>query len=310
MFSNTELLVKDPTDFADASLATSLGLGNGRVLYDAERECLYVVRCYICSYSATNLETIVKYSFNDQTSSWQYELIPFPFIQDLALAPDGKELIAVTKDQLFHINPDTFETIEVVELPATLGGTYTGQMVVLNNGEAIIRSIGKKYSLLTGEFSDLNMGTSIIDMSRDGSRAYVGDAPTSSLVHHPIRYYSANTGQVTTTGALIHYFNHGAADMHGDRFFVSGNLYDAQFNLLGQISADAPTSAISPDGNTFYAYNYATDSLDIMDISGLPPYTSSNSIPVGDFGPTIISLDGNTLFVVGVNNFVVRSLAD
>jgi hypothetical protein len=308
--SEAELLVKAPPAFKSYDLTTSLGYGNGRVIYDAEREAVYVVRCYICSYSASNLETIVKYSYNRATSSWEYQRIDFPFIQDMALSPDGREMIVVTREQLFRVDPETFATIRYVNLPRMLDGIYTGQVAMLNHGVAVIRSLGQTYDLRTGEFKSVSpLGDSIIDGTIDGSRAFVGDSANTSVVGHPIRYYDASTDTIVTSRASYWYSGHGKADLHGNRFFMDGRVLDRDLNLLGSISAMSTFSAMAPDGSTLYAYASSPDSLQVIDLTGPPPYTPHARITLREPGPTVISQDGGTLFVVGATYFMVRPVA-
>lgn len=300
-------LVKNPPKYTASTLLTSLGNGNGRVIYDAEREALYVVRCYICDYSATNLQKIVKYTFNKASGQWQFTLYDFPFIQDLALTPDGQELIAITRDQIFHVDPLTFKTKKVVNLPARLGGIYTGQMVVTNNGIAIIRSLEKKYSIKTSEFSDAGpLGDSIVDISLDGSRAVVGDSPNSSIVESPFRFYDAYSDEVVSTNLNVYNYGYSKIDMHGNKLLISDKLYDRNFNLLGTVPLMTNWSAVAPDGKTAYGYNFQMGRVDAVNLVGLPPFTVNGYFEINEFGNVITTQDGGTVFIVGANYFMVR----
>lgn len=302
--TQAELVVKAPTAFANQSLATTLGAGNQRMVYDAERETLFVSRCYFCAIGGGgNAATVVKYTYNSATSLWEYTLYSYPNLIDIGLTPDGKELLVVTTSQLIHVDPATMATNKVTNLAFNTAGTAY-QMAILNNGMVIFRSAQATYNLIDGQFGTIELlGNVSINTSPDGSRAIGGNANNSSII--PMKYFDASTNSVVTT-STFRYFLNGSMSKHAERAFASGSLFDENLIFLGSVTGIS-SGALSPDGQLLYGYNFSTDVIEVIDISGLPPYSVTGSLSAEVGGSILVTNDAKTLFLSGTNYLLIRN---
>ena len=194
-------------------------------------------------------------------------------------------------------------TNKVINLAFNPSGT-TSPMAILNSGMVLFRSGRATYNLLTGSFGALgDLGGVGIDTSPDGSRATGGSADNTGSI--PIKYYDASTDTITISSSFF-YYQRGMMDTHANRTFVSNNLFDKNMIYLGPLSVASIFGAITADGTKVYGH-FGANNINVVDITGLPPYNVIGTLAVDEIGSVVISSDGNTLFSVGHNNFTVRN---
>ena len=307
--TSARLVVKAKPAFADSSIATNIGIVE-RVIYDEEREMVFGVQCYFCTVGGSGTPaTIYRFHYDN---GWQMTTFGYPGLFDAAFTPDGSELLVLTSSQLLHVNPVTMSTNKVVNLPFSVGGV-SAQMAVMNNGKVLFIDAKRTYSLLDGSFGSFSLfGRTVgIAASPDGSRAVTGD--TNNPGTNPLRYYDASTDTWTVTSAG-YYYSRGKLDRHAKRLFVSAYLFDENFNFVGQLPQGVSSSSgvISQDGNMVYDYNYSTSQIQVVDISGLPPYVESTPIttPYPGVVRMVINQNDEMLFLVGEDRFVVENLSN
>lgn len=302
--TQADLVVKEPTSFSNQTVTTNFGSSNKRIIYDAERDLVFESRCYFCGFSSAIASKIIKYQFNTVSNLWEYTLFDYPSIVDISLTPDGKELLVLTSTQLLQVDPDTMTTNKAINLAFNPVGT-TYQMAVLNSGMVLFRSGRATYNLIDGSFGTLeDLGGLRIDTSPDGSRAVGGSADNSGS--KPFKYYDASTNTVITTNAFYYYVR-GMMDTHATRLFSSGNIFDADFNLLGTLNASSQLGTISPDGQL--VYGSSGTQINVFDLTGLSPFSVMGTLTAEEPGQMVMSPDGNTLFSVGANYFMVRDVS-
>jgi len=305
--SQAKLVIKTAPNFSDFSSLTNIGIVE-RVVYDEEREVVFGAQCYFCTVgSGGTPATIYRFNYDN---GWNMTNHSYPGLFDIAMTPDGKELLVLTSDQLLHVNPETMTTNSVVNLPFSVGGTAL-QMGVLNHGKVIFIGAQRTYSLLDNNFGSFSLtGRTVgIATSPDGSRAITGD--TNNPDSNPLRYYDSSTNQWIVTGAGYYYLR-GKLDQHGKRLFVSNRLFDENISILGELPAGFVSSGgtISYDGEKVYIHDLSAKQIKGSDISGLPPFVVSESIDIDDPGISrmVINQDGSFLFLVGEKRFVVKKL--
>jgi WD40 repeat protein len=230
--------------------------------------------------------------------------------RDIALSPDGKYLIALSKSRLWLLDPVTFSTLDFVDFPqSTFFGT-AGQLGVANDGKVLIRDLGKAYSLVEKTFSPAVFPGGIgIVFSADGSRGVVGDANTSDSV--PLSIYDASTGLITPSKAF-EYFQLPSLDRAGSRYFSGGNLRNRDLSLIGGV----PTSMafMSADGKRAYETDdTARTHIHVYDLVGNGPSFPQldDLVLVNTIDSYWLhgSLDSRFLFITGPEKFIVAPLA-
>ena len=304
-----DLVVKNAPAYSDATLAVNIGLQE-RILYDAERETVFTAQCYFCTVAGSNAtaSNVLKFSYNNTSSSWEYTAYPYTQLFDIAMTPDGQHLVVLTSTQLLLVNPATMVTEQTILLPFSIGGT-ANQLAVLNNGYILIRGISRAYSLVDQDFITLssNMSSTIgIVTSADGSRAVYGYADNSGSL--PYRYIDASTITEITTPAF-YYFTKPAFDRHANRLFAGNNILDNNFNLVDTLADWSADGTISPDGMMAYTYDHSALQVRKFDLSGTPPFSELTPVDTADPGVLRmgISHDGSLLFIIGINQFIVMN---
>jgi len=303
-----------------AGLIRSAG-PRSRLIHDAERDCFYGAHA-----GANQVQR-----FCDGAGGWVADALTVGGVLDVAMAPGGRELIAISPDKLHRIDLATF-AITASTKAADLGirlSTYASlhNVVITNDGHVLITA---GYSWLTLYRYPLGGGTTTplsgtffssggpqsMGVSLDGSRVITGEAGISSP-HFVV--YEASTGTVTTTAIppnqYIEVYSV-TVDRMGQRIGIgsSGSVYDAALSTIG--STATCQMAVSADGARAYAYMPgATATLSTYDISGssvqqIGAATTLSVDPDGaGYGATYLltSQDSRTLFIDGTEGILVMA---
>jgi hypothetical protein len=318
--SRAQLVVRAHPAYGYAALPTNFGRQNEHMVYDAERDAVISGRAYFetCCEPAS---LVTRFKYDTNAGTWSMTSKSFDQLFDIALSPDGKELLVLTTEQLYRVDPVTLATISSVVVPGFSGGTAS-QLAVANDGKVIVRDAGRTYSLLDGTFTPLQgvLGMVRIDMSPDGSRATTGAATNAGDI--PLSFYDSSTGEVHTTTAF-QYYSPGSLTRAATKslsgefvrnadFSVFGELRDGAFPILGDV--------LAPDGDHVYIFRFSQGgsspvaSVRVFDSrlsTPVLPELSPITLPQADdpgIARVLISLDGKTLFLVGDKHFVVQPL--
>jgi hypothetical protein len=206
------------------------------------------------------------------------------------------------------LDPLTLSSLGHVDFAQAQFGT-AGQLGVANDGQVLLRDLGKAYSLVHQAFTPAAFPGGIgIIFSADGSRGVVGDANTSDTI--PLSIYDASTGHITPSQTL-EYFQLPSLDRTGSRYFSGGNLRDASLSLIGGV----PTymGYMRPDGKRAYEID-GTDRTRIRtyDLTGdgpsFPKLADLVAADAIDGYWLHASLDSRFMFAPGPRTFVVLPL--
>ncbi|HYT15250.1 MAG TPA: hypothetical protein VEL80_02530 [Burkholderiales bacterium] len=287
-----ELAVVTPKTYAPGTLQYPSAPQQTLALkYDAEREALLVAASY---FDGNNFNTasrtgnrILRYQFvNGAFSTLTTKDVPL--LQDIALTPDGRQVIAITDTEVIHLDPVTLT--EIRRTSATLDlSTYLKDIVVTNDGNALITTgyVGSGdsatylYPLSQSQLYATNHSCTYNASpaaSADGSLGVFIQDPVSPP--QPLCAYEGSSGsfavlpitgaQNTCVNSFLGTCRRPSLDASGNRIAViSGTIvsvYDRAFTLLGRLPGSNSAVAVSPDGTRAYAYD-SSDSLHTFDLT-------------------------------------------
>jgi hypothetical protein len=221
---------------------------------------------------------------------------------DIALGPDGHDLLVVGTSQLYLVDPVTLDTRAIVDLPRFLGGT-TSQLAAMNDGRVVVRDIQQTYSLLTGTFSPIFLPGGVVDASPDGSRLMMG-----SISNGPseIAWYDAGPDLLSTATIAEGYFG-ACLSRGGSRTVIGDVVRNASLAMLGGLPR--PATEVSPDGTSAFVPDFGPTRVRVFDLSAAGPgFPELSPITPADdplASRAKISLDGRTLFLLGQAFFLV-----
>jgi hypothetical protein len=278
-----KLVVVAPKTYAPGTLAYPSAPQQTLALkYDAEREAVLIAASYFDgNFNSTSRvgNQILRYQFaNGVFSALTTKNVPL--LQDIALAPDGAELIAVTDTELIHLDPVTLAEIRRSTAPAAPGlPTYFKDIVVTNDGNALLTTglsgsgstTTYLYPLSQSQFLATNHSCTYFassGVSADGSLAMFiqgGLSPTP-----PLCSYDTSSGVFAVlpiTANQVQCLNSGmgtcrrpSLDTSGSRIAVidssfTVSIYDRSSALLGLLPGTAGAVAFSPDSARAYTFD-------------------------------------------------------
>jgi hypothetical protein len=248
--------------------------------YDAEREALLVAVSY---FDGNNFNTasrqgnrILRYQFvNGAIDSISMKEIPL--LQDLALSPDGRQVIAITDNAVIHLDPVNLS--EMRRTNASLSSSYyLKDIVVTNDGNALITTglsgsggtptylYPLSQSLFQNTFQPCNYFATPA-VSADGSLAVFiqgGLSPVPPLCSYESSSGSfavlpINANQTQCMNSAMGTCRTPSLDKSANHISVIDVLYTASiyarnFTLLGRLPGMFGVVTLSPDGTRAYAY--------------------------------------------------------
>ncbi|HET7766325.1 MAG TPA: IPT/TIG domain-containing protein [Burkholderiales bacterium] len=307
--SRASLRVTAQPTFSAVALPTSLI--HDRSIYDGERASVYTNNWLFNSVPGD--PRVERHRWNG--SVWVTDSILVDPPVDIAMTPDGRELIALTPSLIHHINLDTW-TITRSDI---VSATPITRIAMANDGRALILKSGvppRSYDVLTFQFSDIptaspsSFGWVAPVSSLDGSRILVG--PNSNTLPVPLFYFDSSLFQFVQA-LPDRIANRISYDRTGSISIVDPVVLDRQFNILG-IVQNLRQSVISPDGTR--AYGVSPDdptvlhTYDLTSPDGIGGFTELAPIALQAAPglPIVLSIasDGKTVFVSGESNFIVQ----
>lgn len=286
--------------------------------YDAEREAIFVVAS---EYDGINFNTssrisnrIVKYRFNNGIYAGMTSRI-IPLLQDIALSPDGDELIAITDNSVVHLDPDTLNALSQ-SFPTNRREDYLKDIAILNNGSAYITtgisgsgsSQPHIYSLIDGSFNTYVSSEcgyfATPAVSGDGSLAVLIEGPLSPA--QPLCSFSSsvnsrntlpiNAKQTSCMNSAMGKCRPPALDKTASRLAVldityTVRIYDQEYNLLGTLPDQHGVVLLSPDGTRAYTYHsnsvLRTFDLSAPTVNGIFQEIGTGTTLAGDPGDAL-----------------------
>jgi hypothetical protein len=331
--TRANLVVISPPALAADAITRQLPRGGvGNLIYDAQRQALYLV-------DADNAR-IERYRFI--AASWQADSFAVGGGGGnirIALSPDGTELVQTGGNVLARRDATTFAPQVGADASPLLGpGGYTNIIAFGNDGRAVGNagspSAGNtlyRYHMLNRSFSGLStqpdMTNRSIVASADGDTLVLPTfEPLAPGFFKPVVTYDATAGALTehaavTTGGT----EHASVSRDGLRMIlVSSPLSASQTTTVydftggaggtltarGTLPAGLSAFVISPDGASAYAYfggvSPVVRKYDLT-ILGFPLSATSIAIasPGTFFNSMTISPDGGWLFLAGNERVII-----
>ena len=320
--SRASLVVAAPPTFTAVAVPSSLQ--RDRIIYDAERVAAYTNNNFSAGAGGTpRIERNRLVAGNWVTDSLVLNGSPL----DIAMSPDGLELIAITPSTLYHIDLGNwtislqFDISTVVSVPQNVA-TFV-HLAMGNDGNALVIVHGAPqrvfvYNVLTTHtfvplvtFNDFFDTLIACVSSMDGSHILIGTGSPSNLY-----YFDTSLAQMVPAVPGLA-TNRLAYDRAGTNSLVDGTAYNRQFQVLGTGGINLSHAAISPDGTRGYGvvpgenppilrtYNLTNPVGGVF--SEIGAGITLPDLP-GEFLAMGITPDGRTVFVSGEKNFIVQPL--
>jgi hypothetical protein len=252
-------------------------------------------------------------------AGWTADSLAVPFLRDLAMAPGGDELLALTSSAVVRVDPDTWAVIDTVNVPSP-GGVPNRSFAVGNDGRVLISqatNIGVStnityFDLYAGGFTDefVCCISGNIRATGDGAALYlVGDSP--------IRRYDVKTRTYTDGGPTSMGGRVLSVARAGARVVVDGtHVYNADLSPRGTLSVGGgeilTAAAITPDGTRAYAYG-ASGTLYKFDLETFNGTGGFAQMGAGTPLPHLVasavmtmSVDSRTVFIAGDDRVIVK----
>lgn len=328
-YTRASLAIVDAPAFPDEAITRS-GVAID-LIYDAERKTIYVANANgaIDRYRRIN-------------NAWSADSLAIPDLRGFALSPDGKEIVAIDKQQVLHVDPVALTVTATVDGPVPLNLRFLfelGTIAMANNGVAIIASVSPTssgpgdpvyaYDTLTRTstalaFEIFGFEDGMVAAAADGSRVMaVGEAgsPPAGTYFYDASTASFNLARHNGTALLLNarfvlVNGNGSKFLHG---FTS--VYDSSFALLGNLPVPDPGSsfvnvpAFSPIGDVAYTYSAFSQAIRKFDLAA--PDLSGGFTQVGGstspFSSPLsasairVSFDGGKLFMADNAKLVVQA---
>lgn len=256
----------------DTAVVDTAGSKNGLV-FDAERQVLYSVN--------RTLSSVMR--FARAGSGWSVSSAPLPGVDAVALAPDGKSLVATASAGIVLLDPVTLE--RQASYPAAIGADSMNslpRLAITNDGRAYFQGGvwgGLNYfDLVTRQFGAAG-GDQRFDFyygpwfsaSGDGSRLNI--VQSGSISPTPSMLYLDSSDHVPKINpAGLRFWYEAAQSLRGERF-VEGTykVWDRDFHLVGNLVLPdtgyfGRTPLLSPDGARTYVLAYPEAGLQGMDV--------------------------------------------
>jgi hypothetical protein len=322
------VVINPPTLLADAITRQMPRGGVGNLIYDAQRQALYLI-------DADNAR-IERYRFIG--ASWQADSFAVGGGGGnirIALSPDGTELLQTGGSVLARRNALTFAPLAGADASSLLGpGAATNIIGFGNDGRAVISASSPtagatlfRYDMLNQSFSGLStlpdMANRSIVASADGDTIVLPTfEPLAPGFFKPVVTYDATAGALTTHSITSGGTEHASVSRDGSRMILVSSplsasqtttVYDFIGGVLttrGDLPAGLSAFVISPDGATAYAYFAAGGgTVRKYDLTnpGVFPQTASVAAasPGTFFNAMTISPDGGWLFLAGNERVII-----
>lgn len=316
----TLVVVDDVPSYPYAAIPTSLP--RDHIIHDLERGAVYTNNW---EYPLPGTPRIERHRLI--SGSWVTDSLPIPRMRDIALTPDGRELIAISATVLYHIDLSSFTIASQMDISTAFTYPYSFDnfyhIAMGNDGDAIVLigsswSTPFRYNVRTKTFAQgpgfsSSFASAAIKASADGSRMIIGQngitpEQPSFLYIVSQRLFTGATGPESIS--RISY------DRTGTTSIIDGTVYNKQFVRQGLLGGFIP--AISPDGTRGYAYVFTPSGGMLRTYDLTTPNGSDGFVEIGS-GIAIpdspgasmyleVSADGRAVFITGDEKFIVQPL--
>lgn len=344
MTGNPTFAVVDPPQFPYAAIpldSSNLnGLPDGRLIYDAERQTIYILDNSEFFPLQDSLER-----FRYASGAWVADPpIDFPLsggdtFSAVALTPDGKSLIKSNAQTLSIIDLSTWQIVATADATSAVGSDVDLQTGAMSNDGGFIElaSTGFSQDDEVIRYDSVANSFSVIAAYLDGSIAsssYIA-APTpegNQVIFYSgsfdpaldIISYDAGTGAVNKSTPPNGSITFASYSRDGTRtlfqtfpwspgMIISSTTPGVAAQTYNSMSCEMDAGSISPDGTRVYCYDASTGTIHTLDVSTLATTGTSSEIgtPVqipdspGTRPTMVITPDGGNLILAGTTNLIV-----
>jgi hypothetical protein len=221
----------------------------------------------------TTLGSVMRFSYDG--SKWNTDSVALPGADMVALAPDGKLLVATssTSKNVVLLDPATLAVQGSYPAPA-LGndGSLLPRLGVMNDGRAYFQGGAwgglPYFDIYSRSFGELNGNFNFysgpwFNVSGDGSRMLIVQSGSISPSPPMLYMNSTDTAPKANPAGLQFWYN-AAQSLHGERFVEESlRVWDRDFAFIGNLAIPAAggyygrVTVLSPDGRRAYVLAYA-----------------------------------------------------
>jgi hypothetical protein len=307
--SNAELAVRAKPAYGNQERVNSdIYLSTGwRVLYDAERDFVFGSRSFSSDQPTATLDSVMKFALDPTgVTPPTFTFKQYPFLNDIALSPDGRTLYVLTSTQLHFADPVTLNDLRS-PVPVPSNG-MPGRMAVVNDGRILMPYLRRFYLPQTNRFEEIDelLSDGQMEVSADGSRVAFQSFGSSG----PPRLGTFDAGrdefQFATEERVIQILSLSRA---GTLIVAGGEVFNTDFTLYG---ATAPPDAgyfsrLSPAGDRLYALGFSPTQVLTFDTSAaVTPFPALAPVDVPFAASSMgISLNGEHVFIISQGTFFV-----
>jgi len=344
MTGSPTFVVVDPPRFPYAAIpldSSNLnGLPEGRLIYDAQRQTIYILDNSEFPPYQDSLER-----FRYVSGAWTTDPpINFPLVSGdtfsaVALTPDGKDLIKSNAQTLSIIDAATWQIVGTADATSAAGSDVdlqTGAMsndggfielasTALSQVNEVIRydSVANSFSVITAFLGENASSSYLVAPSPEGNLVnfYSGVSLTDPSFD---RFsYDADTAAITASIAPNVSITFAGYSRDGTRTLIQGYLGSAGVIISPTtpgasaqthwLTVEMDAGALSPDGTRVYSYDESTGTLHTLDVSTLATTGTYSEIgsPVqipdspGTRPTMVITPDGGNLILAGTTNLII-----
>lgn len=266
--SDAELVILAPPTFGYSAIDAPSA--RRRIIYDAERQAIYAVNRLD--------QQIERFAYSNGTWSALPPRV-MPLLNDIALAPNGRSLIAITDEAINEISLTNglFAPVRRADNPDPFCGGFFDQVVPANHGKFFVvfnlrDCSGSRYAYLYDMRSHLLSTTTwlyngLAAASADGSRVYAG---SNGLSPAPSVHTFNSLSNTTSSSSVFH--NLHAVSVSGDasRVVLQNHLvYSRSLTLLGNVPYSGTVLASRDSSRAFiYLEDAPGPRLEIYDLNG------------------------------------------
>ena len=258
--STPSLRVVAPTAYRSATVLS--GGDKGNLVFDPVRQSLYSAN--------KTLQSVMRFAWDG--SGWVVTSTPLPGVDAVALAPDGKQLVAtVTPGSIVLLDPHTLEKLGTYTA-TWVGGSLNSllRLAVTNDGRAYFQGnsglsyfdlVERKFGSVEWDHRWYFSGGPWFSLSGDGSRLNIVQGASSSPAPLMLTMDTTDSVPKMNPSGLTFWYE-AAQSLRGERF-VEGTykVYDRDFALIGNLALPSDTyfgrtPVVSPDGARTYVMAY------------------------------------------------------